>query len=121
MTQPPATDTALADRTELRAGLLGVAEELERVGLLVPLHEAVQGGLAQFGQRAARRVAKQARLDDLERGRLVALRDERGGGVREPFLAAARQQVERGGVLDCGRRLHPGPVRLPVAGALGVE
>src|SRR6202042_2728705 len=106
MTQPPATDTALADRTELRAGLLGVAEELERVGLLVPLHEAVQGGPAQLGQRAAGRVAgqggpaqlgqraagrvaEQARLDDLERERVVALRDERGGGVGEPFLAAA--------------------------------
>src|ERR1700722_2019068 len=34
----------LPDRAEFRPGQVGVDEELERVGLLVPLHEPVQGG-----------------------------------------------------------------------------
>ena len=42
----------LPDRAEFGAGLLGVDEELERVGLLVLLHEAVQGGSG--GVRPAR-------------------------------------------------------------------
>ena len=40
----------LLDRADLGAGELGVDEELERVGLLVGLHEAVQRGAAQPGQ-----------------------------------------------------------------------
>jgi DNA-binding MarR family transcriptional regulator len=118
---PASPHRALPDRAEFRAGLLGVDEELERVGLLVPLHQTVQGGLAEFGQPAAGGVAEQARLDDLQCEGVIALGDERGGGVGEPLLAAACQQVERGGVLGCGGRLHPGPVRLPVTGALVVE
>ena len=35
---------ALPSRAEFRSGLVGVDEELERVGLLVLLHQAVQGG-----------------------------------------------------------------------------
>jgi DNA-binding MarR family transcriptional regulator len=118
---PTSPHRALPNRAEFRAGLIGVAEELERVGLLVPLHQAEQGGLAELGQPAAGGVAEQARLDDVQRQGVIALGDERGGGVGEPLLAAAGQQVERGGVLGCGGRLHPGPVRLPVAGALVIQ
>ncbi len=94
-----ASQAELPDRAELGGGQLGVDEELERVGLLVPLHQAVQGGLAELGQPAAGRVAEQARLDDVEGEGVIALGDERGGGVGEPLLAAAGQQVERGRAL----------------------
>jgi len=40
----------LLDRADLGAGELGVDEELERVELLVGLHEAVQRGAAQRGE-----------------------------------------------------------------------
>ena len=50
--RPEVADMGAADRTEFSPGLLGVDEELERVGLLVPLHQAVQGGLAEPRQRA---------------------------------------------------------------------
>src|ERR1700722_6560250 len=79
--------------------LFGVDEELERIGLLVLLHEAVQGGSAQFGQRAAGGVSEQGRLDDLQGESMIALADERGGGVDEPLLAAAGPQA------GCGRGL----------------
>jgi hypothetical protein len=57
----------LFDWADLGAGELGVDEELERVDLLVLLHEAVQRGAAQPGQGGAGGVAQQARLDDLQR------------------------------------------------------
>jgi len=56
----------LLDGADLGAGELGVDEELERVELLVLLHEAVQRGGAQPGQGDAGGVAQQARLDDLQ-------------------------------------------------------
>ena len=71
----------LFDRADLGAGELGVDEELERVGLLVLLHEAVQGGAAQPGQGDAGGVAQQAWLDDLQREGVIALADEGGSGA----------------------------------------
>ncbi|MGC1281736.1 MAG: hypothetical protein WA895_02270 [Streptosporangiaceae bacterium] len=61
---PPAT--RLFDQADLGACELGVDEELERVELLVGLHEAVQHGAAQPGQGDAGGVTQQARLDDLQ-------------------------------------------------------
>ena len=84
----------LLDRADLGAGQLGVDEELERVELLVLLHEAVQRGGAQPGQGAAGGVAQQTRLDDLQGEGIVALADEGGGGGGELLLLAAGQQVD---------------------------
>src|SRR5712692_7063825 len=111
----------LLDRADLGAGELGVDEELERVELLVLLHEAVQRGAAQPGQRAAGGVAQQARLDDFQGEGVIALADEGGSGGGELLLPASGEQVERGGVPGRGRRLESGPVWLPVTGALVVE
>ena len=88
----------LFDRADLGVGELGVDEELERVELLVLLHEAVQRGAAQPGQGAAGGVAQQARLDDLQREGVIALADEGGGGGRELLVPAPGEQVEGGGV-----------------------
>src|ERR1700733_6726634 len=103
-------------RAEFDARLFGVDEELERVGLLVLLHEAVQGGSAKFGQRAAGGVAEQGRLDDLQGESVIALADERGGGGDEPLLAGAgwawggRRQPAPGGPRPAGRaRPHARP------------
>ena len=83
----------------------------ERVGLLVGLHEAVQGGAAQSGQGDAGGVAQQARLDDGLQGEgVIALRDQGGRRGGELLVSAAGQQVERGGVLGRGGRR--GPARL---------
>jgi hypothetical protein len=69
----------LLDRADLGAGELGVDEELERVELLVLLHEAVQRDAAQPGQCGPGGVAQQARLDDLQGEGVIALADEGGG------------------------------------------
>ncbi len=78
----------LPDRADLGAGELGVDEELERVGLLVLLHQAVQRGDAQPGQGGAGGVAEQARLDDLQGEGVIALADEGGSGGGERLFAA---------------------------------
>src|SRR5712692_8140812 len=111
----------LLDRADLGAGELGVDEELERVELLVLLHEAVQRGAAQPGQCDAGGVAQQARLDDLQGEGVIALADEGGGGGGELLFPASGQQVECGGVLGRGGWLESLPVWLPVAGVLVVE
>src|SRR5580693_3018501 len=87
----------LFDRADLGAGELGINKELERVELLVLLHEAVQSGRAQPGECAAGGVAQQARLKDLQGQGVIALADESGGGGRELLFPASGQQVK------CGR------------------
>ena len=73
MLGPPAPACAglLLDGADLGAGELGVDEELERVGLLVLLHEPVQ-----------------ARLDDLQGEAVIALADEGGSGGGERLFPA---------------------------------
>jgi hypothetical protein len=99
----------LPDRAYLGVGELGVDEELERVELLVLLHEAVQRGAVQPGQGDAGGVAQQAWLDNLQREGVIALRDQGGRRGGELLVPAVGQQVERGGVLGRGRRLEPPP------------
>ena len=89
----PACAWRLLDRADLGAGELGIDEELERVGLLVLLHQAVQRGGAQPGQGAAGGVAEQARLDDLQGEGVIALADEGGSGGGERLFPACGQQV----------------------------
>ena len=74
----------------LGAGELGIDEELERVGLLVLLHEPIQRGATQPGQRATGGVAQQARLDDLQGEGVIALADEGGSGGGERLFPAWR-------------------------------
>jgi len=51
--------------------------------LLVAIHQPVQHGLAQVGQRSGADVAQQPGLDDLQRERAVALAGQRGGAGHE--------------------------------------
>ena len=95
----------LLDRAELSAGQFGVDEELERVELLVLLHQVVQRGGAQPGKCGAGGVAQQARLNDLQGEGVIALADKGGSGGGELLFAASGQQVERGGVPGGGRGL----------------
>src|SRR6266851_3608550 len=84
-------------------------------------HQPDQNLPPELSQLAAFRMAEQARSENFQREREVALTGERGSRGHERVRLASGQQVEGGRRFFGAPRVKTLPVWLPVSGALVIE
>src|SRR5262249_9382858 len=106
---------------ELRAGPLGVDDELEWIHPLVAQSYVVERTALQRRQRLTGRIAHEPQLRELERQHVVAALGQSAHGPNESVLALPSEQVERRRPLGGREHLHAFTVRLPVAGGLVID
>src|SRR6266566_164856 len=84
-------------------------------------HQPDQNLLPELGKLAAFRMAEQARSEDFQRERQVALAGQGGSRGHERVRLASGQQVEGGRRFFRAPRVKTLSVWLPVSGALVIE